>query len=294
MVTVPAIVRQHGRMDAQLTNAEQARGWGGPAGAHWVDNTDRYDRMLAPYLAAVVEAAELTATDRVLDVGCGTGALTRSTARLAVGGQATGVDLSTRMIAAAREITDAEGPLNARFEEVDAQSHGFPADGFDIVVSRFGVMFFADPFAAFANLHRAVRPGGRLAVACWQDLARNDWMLVPAAAAGEHVGMAEAAPPGAAGPYSLAEPDRIRQVLAHAGFGDVDLTEVSSPMWMGADLDDTVAYWAEHEAARRMFAGKDPAAVERALAAVRDALAPHAGPDGIVLWGRAWLVTARA
>jgi SAM-dependent methyltransferase len=281
-------------MDAQLTNAEQARAWGGPAGAHWVDNTERHDRMLAPYLAAVVQAAELSATDRVLDVGCGTGALTRTTARLAVDGRATGVDLSGHMVDAAREITDAEGPINAEFVEADAQTHEFPPEAYDTLVSRFGVMFFDDPVAAFSNLHWAVRAGGRVAFACWRSLADNEWVLVPWGAAVEHVGMPEPPAPDAPGPFSLAEPDRVRQVLGDAGFGAVELTEVASPIWMGRDPDDTVGYLAGHEIARRMFEGKDPAAVERALAAIRAALVPHSGPDGVVLSGRAWLVTARA
>lgn len=283
-----------GAMDAELTNTGQARAWDGLAGAHWVDNTERYDRMLAPYLAAVVEAAQLSATDRVLDVGCGTGALTRTTARLAADGEATGVDLSGRMVDAAQEITDAEGPINAGYLEADAQTHEFPADAYDVLVSRFGVMFFSDPVAAFANLRRATRDGGRVAFACWQGLLDNEWMLVPGAAAAEHVGMPDPGAPGEPGPFSLAEPDRVREVLGGGGFADVELTEVGGPMWMGQDLDDTTSYLANHEMARQLFDGKDPDAVQRALTAVREALVPHAGPDGVVLSGKAWLVTAHA
>jgi SAM-dependent methyltransferase len=282
-------------MDGDRTNTDQAQAWGGPAGAHWVDNTERYDRMLAPYLAAIVGAAELSATDRVLDVGCGTGALTRTTARLAADGEALGVDLSGRMVAAAREITDAEGPINAGFLEADAQAHAFPAGGHDVLVSRFGVMFFSDPVAAFANLRRATRDGGRLVFAVWQSLVDNEWMLVPGAAAAEHVGLPDGADGGPGpGPFSLAEPDEVRRVLGAGGFAGVELAEVGGPMWMGRDLDDTMSYLAEHELARRLFDGKEPAAVERALGAIRDALTPHGGPDGVVLSGKAWVVTARA
>jgi SAM-dependent methyltransferase len=281
-------------MDAQPTNIEQARAWGGRSGAHWVEHTERYDRMLAPYLGPIVEAAHLSATDRILDVGCGTGVLTRSAARLAVDGQGLGVDISAHMIAAARDITDAEGPMNATFEQVDAQTHDFPAGGFDALVSRFGVMFFDDPVAAFANLHRAVRPGGRVAFACWQGMLHNEWLVVPAAAAAEHVGLPEPEAPDTPGPFSLAEPDRVRQVLGDAGYADVDLTTVGGPMVLGPDLDDTMAFLAGHEIAERLFEGQDPAAVDKALAAMRDALAAHAGPHGVVLSGKAWLVTARA
>jgi SAM-dependent methyltransferase len=287
-------------MDAQRTNTEQALAWGGRAGAHWVDNTERHDRMLAPYLAAVVEAAELSATGRVLDVGCGTGALTRSTARLAVDGQATGVDLSPRMVAAAREITDAEGPINASFEDVDAQSHEFLVDGFDTLVSRFGVMFFDDPVGAFANLHRAVRPGGRVAFACWQGFVDNEWLQVPGEAVASEVGHplvpARDGPdgPDAPGPFSLADPDRVRRVLTDAGYDAVTLDAIGGPMLVGTDVDDSVSYLSGNRLVHDMLDGQDPDAVERALAAVRDALAAHAGPHGVVMSGRAWLVTARA
>ena len=283
-------------MDAQRTNAEQALAWGGRAGAHWVDNTERHDRMLAPYLAAVVEAAELSATDRVLDVGCGTGALTRTTARLAVDGQATGVDLSARMVAAAREITDAEGPVNAAFEETDAQSHEFPVAGFDTLVSRFGVMFFDDLAAAFANLHRAVRPGGRVAFACWQGFLDNEWLEVPGAAVAAGVGLPSVPvpPPHAPGPFSLADPGRVRRVLTEAGYEDVTLDAIGGPMVVGADVDDSVRYLSGNQVVHGMLQGHGPDTVDRALTAVRDALADHAGPHGVVLSGRAWLVTARA
>jgi SAM-dependent methyltransferase len=285
---------EHGPMDGHLTNTTQAEHWAGPAGARWIDDAERHDRMLAPYSAAVVGAAELSATDTVLDVGCGTGALTRSAARLAVDGQVTGVDISARMITTAREITDAEGPGNARFEEADAQVHRFPADGFDTLVSRFGVMFFGDPVAAFANLHGAVRPGGRVAVACWRELGDNEWLRVPRAAAAEQFGMPEPAPPGEPGPFSLADPDKVRQVLADAGFDRVELAAVGGPMWIGSDVDDAASFLAGLETSRRMFDGQEPAAVAQVLAAVRDALAAHAGPHGVVLSGKAWVVTARA
>jgi len=280
-------------MDAQPTNAEQARMWNGPSGVRWVDHNERHDRMLAGYLAPIVEAVELSATDRILDVGCGTGALTRATARLAVDGQATGVDISSLMIASAREIADAEGPINAAFEQADAQTHAFPAGGFDTLVSRFGVMFFDDLAAAFANLHRAVRPGGRVAFCCWQGLADNEWLSLPAAAVAEHVTVPEA-PPDAPGPLSLADEARVRRVLTDAGYEDVGLTTVGGPMWLGADADDTVAFLSGTQAIRRLLAGADEGTADKALGAMRDALAGRAGPHGVALSGRAWLVTARA
>src|SRR5690606_23167197 len=215
-----------------------------------------------------------------------------TTARLAADGQATGVDRSDEMVAAARDITDAEGPLNADFIEADAETYAFPAGEFDTMVSRFGTLYFDDPVAAFANLHGALRPGGRLAFSCWQSLATNAWLRVPLEAAAADLGAADAT--GSAGPaFSLAEPDRVRQVLGDAGFQDVELAAVDAPLPLGS-VDDTLTYVAGGETARRLFAGHEPAAVERALAAMRAALEPLAEPDGVRLTSRAWLVTAHA
>jgi SAM-dependent methyltransferase len=170
--------------------------------------------------------------------------------------------------------------------------HRFGGGGLDAIVSRFGVMFFDDPEAAFANLARALHTGGRLAFACWQDLFQNEWMLVPGAAAAQHVGLPEMAP-GAPGPFALADAGRVKHLLASARFQDVSLEPVARPLRVGSDVDDTVAFFESTDIARRLMADAPPGKSAAALDAIRAALVPYAGGEGVVLGGTAWLVTAR-
>jgi SAM-dependent methyltransferase len=279
---------------AERPNASMADNWNGVSGEHWVRNAARHDRALAAYGEAVLRAAGVAPRDRVLDIGCGTGALTRAAGRLATAGSALGVDIGRPMVDAALADAAADSLTNVTFEQVDAQVHPFPPGGVDVAISRFGVMFFDDPATAFGNIRRALVDGGRLAFVCWQSLLANDWMLVPVSAIAQHVGLPDTGGPDAPGPFSLAEPDRVRAVLTAGGFTDVALDEVDQPMWLGTDLDDAVGYMRNQSLARAMFADQPSALVERAIASLRTALAPHTGPDGLSLPGRAWLVTARA
>ena len=275
-------------------NAAVAENWNGPGGQHWVTHADRHDRALAAYGNAVLAAARLQPTDRVLDVGCGTGAMTRAAGRVAADGSALGVDIGRPLIEEARAETDrAGGPPNLRFEQADAQVLPLAPDSFDAVLSRFGVMFFDDPGAAFANLRRGVAEGGRLAFACWQPLLANDWMLVPMGALAEHLGMPDVPGPGAPGPFSMDEPDRVRSLLTSSGFADVALAEETHPMWLGTDVADAVAYLRGQPLARGLFEGRPASLVDAALAALGRALEPYAGRDGVALPGTAWIVTAR-
>ncbi len=279
---------------AQRPNATMADNWNGAGGEHWVAHTDRHDRALQAYGRAVLDAAAIRPTDRVLDVGCGTGWLSRTAARHAPEGTVLGVDIGRPLVEAARAIAEREGPANVRFDRADAQVHAFDPGAADVVVSRFGVMFFDDPVAAFANLRAALTDDGRIAFVCWQSLLANDWMVVPGGALAAHLGMPESDDPHAPGPFSLCDPDRVHAVLRAAGFADVTLTEEAHPMWLGTDADDAFGYMRNQSIARAMMDGKPPELVERALAALRATLEDIAGPDGIQLPGRAWLVTARA
>src|SRR6185437_3929428 len=150
-----------------IVNTDQAEHWNAGDGvAHWVRNQDRYDRMNAPFAAMILDAAGLRPGPDVLDVGCGCGGTTLAAARLVAPGQAVGLDLSGPMLARARADAEAAGLGNLLFLQGDAQVHELDAARFDVVLSRFGVMFFTDPVAAFANLRSATRPGGRLVFAC--------------------------------------------------------------------------------------------------------------------------------
>jgi SAM-dependent methyltransferase len=275
---------------ADPANAEQARAWDGDEGRYWTTNAERFDQAVAVHHRALFERVGIGATDQVLDVGCGTGQSTRTAARAAASGAALGVDLSAQMIELARRLAVAEGTANARFEQADAQIYPFTADTFDIAISRTGAMFFGDPAAAFGNIGRALRPRGHLVLLAWQALPRNEWIreLATALAAGRDLPLPPADAPG---PFSMAEPERVRSILNTAGFTGVQFEGLSAPMYFGADASDAHGFvlgllgW--------MLDGLDEAGRERALEALRTTLAAHDGGDGVRFDSAAWIITAR-
>ncbi|MGY1679107.1 class I SAM-dependent methyltransferase [Geodermatophilus sp. SYSU D01176] len=271
-------------------NAAQLRAWDGDEGRRWATHADVLERSTAGYDAALWDAAALTPTDRVLDVGCGTGSTTRAAARQAGAGTVLGVDLSGPMLEVARRRAAAEGLTNVSFLQADAQVHPFPEASVDVVVSRAGAMFFADPVAAFTNLARALRPGGRLALLVWQGADRNEWFraLTTALAAGREP---PAPPPGAPGPFAFADPARVREVLTAAGLAEVAVAGHEQPEWFGPDAaaaEDLVL-----ELLGWLLDDLDEAGRAAALAALRDTLTAHEQPDGVRFASAAWLVTAR-
>lgn len=276
-------------MDA-TANADQVEYWNGSEGRHWADHEARFDAMLEPFLEPVLTAAAIAPGVRVLDVGCGNGALSRAAA--ACGAIVTGVDISAPMLARARAGADAAG-LDIEFLEADAQVHPF-APEFDAVISRYGVMFFAEPEAAFANLGAALRPGGRCAFVCWQDQFANEWVTVPAMAMIPIVGPAEMPPPGAPGPFAFADAHRVTAILGSAGFTGIEIEDLRLPLLLGGGLgiDEAVAFLGEGGMGKRFLAGADAPTTARALEAVREAFAPFAGPDGVRMGSAAWLVRA--
>jgi SAM-dependent methyltransferase len=270
-------------------NAGQLRAWDGDEGAYWADHADRFDRAVIPHHRRLLSEAAIGATERVLDIGCGTGQTTRDAARAAASGSALGVDLSSKMIEHARSRAAAEGVGNVRFEQVDAQIHPFDAASFDVAVSRTGTMFFGDLVAANTNIARALRPGGRLVAMTWQPIVHNEWIreFSGALAAGRDL---PAPPSDAPGPFALSEPDRVRAVLTSAGFTDVALDAMSAPMWFGTDADDAYRFvlgllgW--------MLDGLDGAGRTRALDALRATTAAHQTAEGVVYESGAWIIRA--
>lgn len=279
------------------TNADQDDYWNGDESKHWVDAQDKYDAMLAPYVDRILGAAALTSADRVLDIGCGCGATTLAAAGIVSTGEAVGIDLSKPMIERARQRAIDAGVGNVRFEVADAQTFKL-AVPFNAAISRFGVMFFSDPVAAFRNVHDMLWPGGRVVFACWQDAAHNEWASVPIATILEHLpqpaGASGPPPPGAPGPFGLADPDHVRSVLTDAGFTDVALEEVKDQLVIGGagGIDEAVDFIAHSGVARRTFGEAPAEARTAALAAMHTALAPYATPDGVRLGAGVWLVTA--
>lgn len=276
--------------------ADVVRYWNEEGGAAWVANADRFDAQLLDHARALLAAAHPLHGERVLDVGCGTGALGRLVAgSVEPGGHVVGVDVSRPMLGLARERAEAAG-LPATYLEADAQAHDLTAEGpFDLWVSRFGVMFFTDAFAAFENLVATLRPGGRLAFVCWQAYEANPWLHVPMEAALAVVPPPEAPPPGAPGPFSLGDREHVLDLLAGAGTVDARVEplelDVALGGWGGAS--EVVDFLKATSMGRMLLQQDDPALQERVVAAVRDALAAHEEDERVVLPSAAWLVTAR-
>jgi len=274
-----------------IANVEMARAWDGEEGERWAAHAERYEAAAARAWRRVRDLGLVAAGGAVLDVGCGTGASTRDLARDAAPGPVLGVDLSSQMLELARRRSAEEGLANVAFEQADAQVHPFAAESFDVAVSSFGAMFFADPVAAFANLRRALRPGGRLAVLAWRDQRRNQWVtaIQEALAGGRSL---PGPPPNAPGPFGLADAGHVREVLAGAGFAEIDLLSVDEPVWLGRDADDAWAFVRTMGIVKGLTADLDPAARELAFERVRAALAVAAGADGVLFASSAWLITA--
>jgi SAM-dependent methyltransferase len=251
-----------------------------------------YDAELRRHNERFRTATRIQSADRVLDVGCGAGLTTREAARAAVSGRVLGVDISESMLERARQLTAAEGLDNVSYELGDIQDHPLAAEQFDVVISRFGTMFFDDPHSAFSNIARAMRPRARLVMLVWQSHDRNDWSIaIQTALATGHrtTGMPSSGP----GPFSLGEPASVQALLESVGFSDVGFEEVYEPVFYGPNVEAAFEVVRSMRMVDDLVAGLDPSATERALSRLRALLADHAGEHGVEFDSRAWLVTAQ-
>ena len=250
-----------------------------------------YDAELRRHNEALRRACNIQVGDHVLDIGCGIGQTTRQAARTAHAADSLGVDVSARAIKRARELARAEGLGNVTFEHADAQVHRFPAEYFDLAMSRFGTMFFHDPVAAFANIGRALRPTGRLVMMVWQAHARNEWAVAIHQSLETSDGPT-ALPAGGSDPFSLADPPTVREILRATGFANIIFADVDEPVYYGPNvasaLDWVRGFASTNDALNRM----DRATADRALGRLRAALAARTTDDGVRFNSRAWIVTA--
>lgn len=275
---------------ADPSNAGQVGAWDGTEGAFWAAQTRRFDETLAHSHGPFLAAAAIGEGERVLDVGCGTGQVTRDVARIAVDGTALGVDLSSQMLAVARDAAFADGLDNVEFRQADAQIHRFGIEKFDTVISRMGSMFFGDPIAAFTNLYRALRGNGRLTLLSWQGVADNEWLTEFRAAMAVGRTLPEP-PPDAPSPFSLSDPDRVNLILSQAGFTNVSFQSLHEPMSFGPDQNEAFDFvsgltgW--------MRDGLDDGARESALTALRTTIAEHADERGVTYQSATWIIQAR-
>ncbi|MGH9225713.1 MAG: class I SAM-dependent methyltransferase [Acidimicrobiales bacterium] len=275
-----------------IANVDMAKAWDGEEGERWAQDADLYDTSSVHLWRAFLATGPIAAGDHVLDIGCGNGKSSRDAARLAAPGEVLGVDLSSAMLDVARLRSAAEGLTNVRFQQADAQVYPFDEGRFDVAISCFGAMFFADPVDAFANIGRALRPGGRLAMLSWRPLADNEWIraLRDALAIGRPLGEPPVSMPG---PFGLADPDHVRQALGSAGFEAVAVAPVDQPLVLGADADEAFAFVRRMGIVKGLTQDLDDADRQRALDATYRALEAAADQDGVRFAAAAWLITAR-
>ncbi|MFL5298636.1 MAG: class I SAM-dependent methyltransferase [Phenylobacterium sp.] len=277
-------------MDGADENAAQVAYWNDVAGQTWAEMQDLLDRQTEPLGRAVLDRLALAPGERVLDVGSGCGQTTLATAE-AVGpaGQALGVDISRPMLAVARER--AAGAPNVSFLEADAQTYAFEPAAFDAIHSRFGVMFFEDPTAAFVNLRRALRPGGRLGFVCWRPMAENPIMSLPLAVALKRLPSPQPPTPGAPGPFAFADGERLRGILEPAGFADVSIAP--QDMATGGNTLDEAVGLALRMGPLGAMLREHPDVRGAVVDDIRDALSEHVVDGRVMLASATWIASAR-
>lgn len=270
-------------------NDLQREYWSGPVGQNWVIRQDAFDRGFMHITAAIMEFAALSEGMNVLDVGCGTGATTAEIARRVAPGRVTGIDISAPLINAAAMRA---GTL-ATFIEADAANYPYATE-FDLVFSRFGVMFFADPVKAFTNLHRALRPGGRLAVICWCPFEQVPSLYECYAAVKDLLPPQEPQAKNAPGPFGLSDRDHTFGILERAGFRDIVIQKTTPRSLMGTTIDEAVEQALNLGPLGRAVTALDEAAKDRIRERLRPVLERHQHEDGIAPPAACWLVGARA
>ena len=276
-------------------NADQIAYWNGPSGQRWADRHAVQEALLGPIAGVLIARARPAPGERVLDVGCGSGATTVAFAKaVAPEGFVLGLDVSDPMLSQARAQAPKGLPLD--FVLADATVHPFEPQSFDLLASRFGVMFFADPVASFANLHRALKRSGRLAFACWREPRENPWMMTPLIAVYRHVPKMPPVGPEEPGPFAFASEERVKRILTAAGLVDVAMEprNLAMDIAIGGGLDAAVDGALQIGPASRALQGHPPETCAAAKASIREILAPFAKGQSVALQGSIWIVTARA
>lgn len=276
-------------------NAYRVTEWNGAVGDRWVAHQARLDAMLTVFGDAALRAADPKPGDCVLDVGCGAGASTLALAeRVGDAGYVLGLDISEALVRQAQALVRP----GIDFSVADAADAPLPDAAFDLIFSRFGVMFFPDPVTAFANLRRALKPEGHLAFVCWREAAANDWVRLPIGAIKGIVPPSEPPAPDAPGPFSFGDPERVTRILSEAGFTQVTLAPFDHAIPFGqgdtreAAINDAVHLAFEVGPLSRALADQPDTVRERASEAVRRAFAEQPGLRSVMIEGAAWIVTA--
>lgn len=277
-----------------MDNTSQIEYWNGPAGQKWVRDADRMDVMLSPFVDAIIASVMPRPGQSVIDIGCGAGALSLNLASSSVNVTVTGVDVSTPLIELAKKRSAAVG-AGIEFVVADAAVWR-PKEPVDLVISRFGVMFFADPVAAFLNIRASVKPTGRMRFACWRPLQENAWALTPLLAAMHLLKTPPApSPPGTPGPFAFGDADYVRRILIQSGWSNITVTPWDGDLTLpGASAEEAAEFMLEMGPLARAIAEQDidPNTVKSAVVTKLKSLA---GEDGRTrLKAAAWIVEAQA
>ena len=276
-------------------NADQIAYWNGPGGKRWADRQQAQDILLKPIADTLIDRAKPKAGERIIDVGCGSGATSIAFAqKVGSSGHVFGIDVSGPMLARARACAPKELPVE--FKLADATVHPFDPASFDLLASRFGVMFFAEPSRSFANLRKALRPSGRLAFACWREPRENPFFMAPLQAVYKHVPKLPQQGPEDPGPFSFASEARVHRILGEAGFTGIAMEphDLALDVANGRGLDAAVQGALEIGPASRALEGQPPELRAAATNSIREALATFAKGETVPLPASIWIVTARA
>jgi ubiquinone/menaquinone biosynthesis C-methylase UbiE len=276
-------------------NADQIAYWNGPGGQRWADRQQSQDIVLAPVADLLIDRARPAAGERIVDVGCGSGATSIALAqKVGPTGHVMGIDISGPMLARAREAAPAGLPVE--FVLADATVYPFAPGSFDLLASRFGVMFFAEPARSFANLRRGLKRSGRLAFACWREPRENPFFMAPLEAVYKHVPKLQQQGPEDPGPFAFASESRVQRILSEAGFTGIAMEpcNLSLDIAIGRGLDTAVKSALEIGPAARALAEQPPELVAVATASIREALTPFLKGQSVPLPAAIWIVTARA
>jgi len=276
-------------------NADQIAYWNGPGGQRWASRQEAQDILLTPILDLLIDRARPAAGERIVDVGCGSGATSIAFARkVAPSGHVLGIDVSGPMLDRARQSAPKELPVD--FVLADATVYPFDPQSYDLLASRFGVMFFAEPALSFANLHKALKPTGRLAFACWREPRENPFFMAPLQAVYQHVPKLPPQGPEDPGPFAFASEARVRRILDEAGFTGIEMEpcNLALDVAIGRGIDAAVQGALEIGPASRALEGQPEQVRAAATKSIREALMRYAKGETVPLPASIWIVTARA
>lgn len=273
---------------ATTTNSAMTDHWNGDEGEFWAEEQERWDHLNSAFNGHMYDRAAITAADRVLDIGCGNGETTRIAARHAPEGRAVGLDVSAPMLDIARSLAERDGLSNVEFVQGDAQIHPFADGEFDVIISRFGLMFFDDPYAAMANIGRATRPGGRFAAIVHGDPTQTDWPMIFGAVQ-EQLDLPWVKPPAE---NAMADPEQMGKVMEHAGFTGVSYPHVLEHRSWGTDAADVADFLLAWTPMKASLSQVDAETSARAREACIKALRPFETAEGVVMRTPAWVLSA--